>query len=178
MRAVSLSGIPLFARERRAPVAHGDARARRVGVAACVRPSAGAGEAPLASAGGRRAATCRERHACCCTCSSHGSASFRRRCCSTSIWTPLYPWDAWIQWATKARVWYSLGHIVPFGRTDAWFAANGAIWFDASPNYPATVPLWQVWSSLALGRWDDALMNLPWWLTAVAFAIAIYGALA
>jgi hypothetical protein len=93
------------------------------------------------------------------------------------LFTPLYPWDAWIQWATKARVWYALGHIVPFGRSDAWFAANGALWFDASPNYPATVPLWQVWSSVALGRWDDALMNVPWWLTAVAFAVAIFGAL-
>ena len=93
------------------------------------------------------------------------------------IWTPLYPWDAWIQWATKARVWYALGHIVPFGRTEAWFAANGAIWFDASPNYPATIPLWQVWSSVALGRWDDALMNLPWWLASVAFAVAVHGAL-
>jgi len=92
-------------------------------------------------------------------------------------WTPLYPWDAWIQWATKARVWYSLGHIVPFGRSAEWFAANGSLWFDASPNYPATVPLWQVWSSVALGRWDDALMNLPWWLTFVALAVAIYGAL-
>lgn len=93
------------------------------------------------------------------------------------IWTPLYPWDAWIQWATKARVWYALGHLVPFAHSEAWFAANGAMWFDASPNYPATVPLWQVWSSLALGRWDDALMNLPWWLTGVALALAIYGAL-
>ena len=93
------------------------------------------------------------------------------------IWTPLYPWDAWIQWATKSRVWYEFGRIVPFGRSEAWFAANGAIWFDASPNYPATVPLWQVWSSVALGRFDDALMNLPWWLTAVAFAIAVFGAL-
>ncbi|HSD00207.1 MAG TPA: hypothetical protein VLI21_14975, partial [Casimicrobiaceae bacterium] len=93
------------------------------------------------------------------------------------IWTPLYPWDAWIQWATKARVWYSLGHIVPFGRSEAWFAANGAMWLDASPDYPATVPLWQVWSSVALGRFDDALMNIPWWLTAVALAIAVFGAL-
>ncbi len=91
------------------------------------------------------------------------------------IWTPLYPWDAWIQWATKARVWYALGHIVPFARSDAWFAANGAAWFDASPNYPATVPLWQVWSSVVLGRWDDALMNVPWWLVAVAFATAVHG---
>src|SRR4029450_4953335 len=27
---------------------------------------------------------------------------------------PLFPWDSWTQWATKARVWYELGRIVPF----------------------------------------------------------------
>ncbi|MEP7329879.1 MAG: hypothetical protein ABI777_11755, partial [Betaproteobacteria bacterium] len=46
---------------------------------------------------------------------------------------PLYPWDAWIQWATKARVWYELGTIVPFARINEWLAANGTAWFDASP---------------------------------------------
>jgi hypothetical protein len=90
---------------------------------------------------------------------------------------PLYPWDAWIQWATKARVWYELRHIVPFERSDAWFAAGGAAWFDAAPNYPATVPLWQVWTNLTLGRWDDSLMNVPWWLLAVAFMFIVYGTL-
>ena len=93
------------------------------------------------------------------------------------LWTPLYPWDSWVQWATKARVWYGMGRMVPFVHSEQWFAANGAAWFDAAPNYPATVPLWQVWSSLALGRWDDALMNLPWWLTALALALAVYGML-
>ena len=29
---------------------------------------------------------------------------------------PLYPWDAWTQWATKARVWYELGYLAPFAR--------------------------------------------------------------
>jgi hypothetical protein len=90
---------------------------------------------------------------------------------------PLYPWDAWIQWATKARVWYELGHIVPFERSEPWFAAGGTAWFDAAPNYPATVPLWQVWTNVTLGRWDDSLMNVPWWLLAVAFTFAIYAAL-
>ncbi len=93
------------------------------------------------------------------------------------LWTPLYPWDSWVQWATKARVWYGMGRMVPFVHSEQWFAANGAAWFDAAPNYPATVPLWQVWSSLALGRWDDALMNLPWWLTAAALTLAVYGLL-
>ena len=93
------------------------------------------------------------------------------------LWIPLYPWDSWVQWATKARVWYGMGRMVPFVQSEQWFAANGAAWFDAAPNYPATVPLWQVWSSLALGRWDDSLMNLPWWLTAIALGIGVYGLL-
>ena len=90
---------------------------------------------------------------------------------------PLFPWDAWTQWATKARVWYELGRIVPFERVDAWFAAPGATYFDAGPHYPGTVGLMQVLASNFLGRWDDTLMNLPFWMLAVAFAFAIYGAL-
>ena len=89
---------------------------------------------------------------------------------------PLYPWDAWTQWATKARVWYDLRTIVPFGGESAWLAAPvGSVYYDAAPNYPGTVPLTQVWSATLLGRWDDALINLPWWLTAVAFGFALYG---
>jgi hypothetical protein len=91
---------------------------------------------------------------------------------------PLYPWDAWTQWATKARVWYALRAIVPFGTEAAWLAAPpGSVYYDAAPNYPATVPLTQVWSATLLGRWDDALINLPWWFTAFAFGLALYGVL-
>ncbi len=93
------------------------------------------------------------------------------------ITRPLYPWDAWIQWATKARVWYELGTIVPFARINEWLAANGTAWFDASPEYPPTMPLLQVWSCLVLGRWDDALMNGAWWQIAVAMTLAVYAGL-
>ena len=89
---------------------------------------------------------------------------------------PLYPWDAWTQWATKARVWYELRTIVPFGGESAWLMSPvGSLYYDAAPNYPGTVPLTQVWSATLLGRWNDALINLPWWLTAVAFGFALYG---
>jgi hypothetical protein len=90
---------------------------------------------------------------------------------------PLYPWDAWTQWATKARVWYELGHLAPFARVDAWLAANGTAYFDASPEYPPTMPLVQVWTCLALGRWDDTLMNAPWWAIGVALPLVVYGGL-
>ncbi len=92
-------------------------------------------------------------------------------------WRPLFPWDAWVQWATKARVWYELRHIVPFVPGEAWLAGAGGAYFDAAPNYPATVPLLQVWSCIALGRWDDSAMNWPWLLLLLALTLAVYGAL-
>ena len=92
-------------------------------------------------------------------------------------WQPLYPWDAWVQWATKARVWYELGYLAPFALPDAWFAQNGRVYFDAAPHYPPTMPLLQVWANIAVGHWDDARMNWPWWQIAVALTLAVYGGL-
>jgi hypothetical protein len=93
------------------------------------------------------------------------------------VWQPLYPWDAWVQWATKARVWYETGHIAPFVRAEQWFASPAGTYFDAAPNYPATIPLWQVWSCIALGSWDDSAMNWPWVLLLIALTSGVYGAL-
>jgi hypothetical protein len=45
---------------------------------------------------------------------------------------PLYPWDAWMQWATKARVWYELGRIAPFAGSETWFAGGTTAYFDAT----------------------------------------------
>lgn len=89
------------------------------------------------------------------------------------VWRPLFPWDAWSQWATKARVWYELGAIAPFSDVQHWLA--GGSYIDTAPNYPGTVPLLQVWASIALGHWDDSLMNLPWVSFALALALCVYG---
>jgi hypothetical protein len=91
------------------------------------------------------------------------------------LWRPLYPWDAWTQWGTKARVWFELKTMTPFVPLAQWLQPGNVAYIDTAPQYPATVPLLQVWSALLLGRWDDALINLPWWLTAVAFAFALFG---
>lgn len=90
------------------------------------------------------------------------------------IWQPLFPWDAWSQWATKARVWYELGHLAPFVPPDIWLQMGG-VFTDRAPHYPPAIPLLQVWTSFGLGRWDDALMNLPWLMAAIALAMAFYG---
>jgi hypothetical protein len=94
------------------------------------------------------------------------------------VWRPLFPWDAWVQWATKARVWYAQGYMAPFVTFLEWVNSDaGKMYTDPAPGYPGTVPLLQVWSALAIGRWDDALMNVPWFACAVALAFAFYGQL-
>lgn len=94
------------------------------------------------------------------------------------LWRPLFPWDATTHWATKARVWFEYHRIVPFVTKDAWGEIGGAgIFTDLHPHYPVAMPLLQVWMNLALGRWDESLMNLPWLLCLMALGSAFYGQL-
>ncbi|MCO5763418.1 MAG: hypothetical protein NHG36_18265 [Chromatiaceae bacterium] len=90
-------------------------------------------------------------------------------------WRPLYPWDAFMHWATKARVWTDAQAILPFVDYDQWLALRGeAVFTDNHPDYPIMTPLLQTWMNLVLGRWDDALMNLPWPLLAFAGGLAFF----
>lgn len=89
---------------------------------------------------------------------------------------PLYPWDAWTQWATKAKVWSAVGAMAPFIDYGQWLAGQPG-YTDTAPRYPATVPLLQTWMALALGRFDDVLVNIPWLVLAIALAVGIYGQL-
>ncbi len=88
---------------------------------------------------------------------------------------PLYPWDAWAQWATKAKVWTAMGRMVPFVSPGEWLKQPGLHAFtDAAAHYPGTVPLFQVWTAIGLGRWDEALVNLPWFGLWTALVLAAY----
>lgn len=93
-------------------------------------------------------------------------------------WRPLLPWDAWAQWATKARVWYHYGMIAEFVDPAKWLESGSPMQFmDAHSDYPATVPLLQVWTALWLGRWDESLTNTPWLAVLTALGLAFYARL-
>jgi len=89
---------------------------------------------------------------------------------------PLFAWDAWSQWATKAKVWSALADIVPFIGYDEWLARKPG-YTDTAPHYPATIPLLQTWMALAIGRFDDALVNVPWLAGFVALGLGVFGQL-
>lgn len=94
------------------------------------------------------------------------------------FWRPLFPWDATMHWATKARVWFEFNTLVPFVDHEEWLLRPGeGFYTDRHPYYPITVPLLQVWMNLATESWNESLMNLPWVLCFMALGAAFYGQL-
>ena len=94
------------------------------------------------------------------------------------LWRPLYPWDAWVNWAPKAKLWFGLGRTVPILSPQEWLAAaSPEVYTLPMHDYPVGAPLFQLWISLALGRWDPMLINLPWLFAPVALGLALFGQL-
>ena len=91
------------------------------------------------------------------------------------VLNPLVAYDALAHWATKSRVWFEYLRMTPFVQDSEWGRAAGTMHFtDTHPEYPGTVPLFQVWTALCLGRWDESLVNVPWVAGFVSLGIAFY----
>ena len=103
--------------------------------------------------------------------------AYRAGCLGLEVyWRPLFPWDAYMHWATKAKVFTATESLQPFVDYDQWLMRFGdGVYTDIHPDYPITTPLLQTWMNLMLGRWDDALMNLPWVALYVAGGLAFFG---
>ncbi|RLA44024.1 MAG: hypothetical protein DRQ97_11970, partial [Gammaproteobacteria bacterium] len=93
---------------------------------------------------------------------------------------PLYPWDAWMNWAPKAVIWFQNNELTPFISPGNWLQHTGepaahtlGAW-DAW-KYPITVPLIQLWCMLGAGTSDNTAINLSWLMGAVALGLALYG---
>ena len=94
---------------------------------------------------------------------------------------PLYPWDAWQQWGTKARVWFETGELKRFVSPEEWLQISSgtgdAVYTDANPRYPPLVPLIQVWSLGPTHTWDDSAIGLTWAILLGALGAAMTGQL-
>jgi hypothetical protein len=96
------------------------------------------------------------------------------------IWRPLYPWDAWMNWAPKARVWFEFKELIPWVSRGDWLLLQpGELAYTlGNPKaslYPPLVPLVQTWMALGLGAWNDSLINLPWLFCVLALGLGLYG---
>jgi hypothetical protein len=93
---------------------------------------------------------------------------------------PLYAWDAWMNWAPKAVVWFHEQRLVPFVPPGEWLAAapdSGVYTLGnrAASAYPPGVPLIILWHMLAAGSAESSLAFLPWALLLLAMGAACWG---
>jgi hypothetical protein len=97
-----------------------------------------------------------------------------------NVYRPLFSWDAWMNFAPKARVWFELGEIAPYASQKDWLrgaSLEGAFTLGnwQGWDYPATVPLVMLWTALGLDAWHDDLIKLPWVFVGAALGLAAYG---
>jgi hypothetical protein len=93
---------------------------------------------------------------------------------------PLYAWDAWMNWAPKAIVWFHLEQLIGFVDPQQWLSQgpglnNYTLGNAQASHYPPAVPLILLWSMLGAGTWDHSYLFLPWFLVPVNLGLALYG---
>lgn len=92
------------------------------------------------------------------------------------VWRPLYPWDAWMNWAPKTKVWFEHKELVPFVDPNTWLNDQTREFYTIDAwRYPPAIPLIQLWMALAIGRWEESFINLPWLFCGMALGLAFYG---
>lgn len=95
---------------------------------------------------------------------------------------PLFGWDAMMNWAPKAIVWFNNGELTDFVSPPVWLQESTAtgpytLGNFAASTYPEMVPLVYLWHMLGAGTWEHPLLQLPWLLAALNLGLALYGLL-
>lgn len=92
---------------------------------------------------------------------------------------PVFPWDGWLSWSAKAKVFYYAqkipllyGYEMSFWRIDD---PNVFVVFGA--RHPYFVSLVQAYVAIAWGGWDDNIVNVPWLGVSVATFFTLFGGL-
>ena len=94
---------------------------------------------------------------------------------------PLFPWDAWMNWAPEPVAWFFHGgELVPFVSPQQWLEADGKpLMYTHGAGLawknPDTVPLIQLWAMMGLGTSDHPLIYLSWLFVVIAMGSALYG---
>lgn len=81
---------------------------------------------------------------------------------------PVYNFDAWANWALRAKVFYFEGG-VNFDKTSQYYLGGGG-----HINYPLHLPILQAWVYTSIGEWDDQVVKIISPLYLLFFTLFLY----
>lgn len=90
------------------------------------------------------------------------------------LYRPIYSWDAYYYWSYRARGFLEHGSAQAFVAPGELLRGE-ATGYGQGYRHPSLVSVIQLWPALALGRWHESLVNLPWFLAGVALGLVIFG---
>lgn len=92
---------------------------------------------------------------------------------------PVFPWDGWMSWSAKAKIFYYYQEIPVFARGDApfwWLSETNRVAVN-SARHPDFLSLVQTYVAMAWGRWEDGVINLPWVGLVISMMLTVFGGL-
>lgn len=93
------------------------------------------------------------------------------------IFQPIIAWDAMMNWAPRAKIWFYEQNLEPIVSFNDWIKAPEMLRTSYAWHYPPGVPFSQMWIAMALQRWDEYLINLPWFFLWVSMGMVLYSQL-
>jgi len=90
---------------------------------------------------------------------------------------PLTAWDAWQNWAPRARVWFETGHYVAFLPDADWLAGPAASYRLLAYHRAILAPLLMLWTAGPADTWLDSWATVLWPLCWLSMGLSLYGAL-
>jgi hypothetical protein len=89
---------------------------------------------------------------------------------------PVYPWDAWLSWAYRAKTWYYNHTVFQLAHPTEWLQGTASTPYNVAGNhYPGFASVMAFWAALLLGQWSETLVNSPVLLCGIALSMATYG---
>lgn len=92
---------------------------------------------------------------------------------------PVFPWDGWLSWSAKAKIFYYSQDIPPLTKpfTPFWALSNAEEVAVYGKRHPYFVSLVQTYAAMAWGGWSDEIVSIPWLGLSVATAFGVFGGL-
>ena len=90
--------------------------------------------------------------------------------------TPVYPWDAWLDWVYRAKAWFFAGNVTSLVSINDWInSSEPGVYTTRGYAYPWFASVIPFWAAISLGSWSETLINIPVLLCAIAIGLALYG---